>query len=96
MGIVILILRKSYILLIVRNSLEYCRVIFSIKHSKFSLYSLFAFDEKVEIQEKMCEESRILYVAMTRAIRNLVHIFNQIVDHRPLGDIYHITLPVII
>lgn len=30
------------------------------------------FDEKAEIREKMCEESRILYVALTRAIRNVV------------------------
>ena len=30
------------------------------------------FDEKLEISEKMKEESRILYVAMTRTIRNLV------------------------
>ncbi len=30
------------------------------------------FDEKMEINEKKCEESRILYVAMTRAIRNFV------------------------
>lgn len=30
------------------------------------------FDEKAETQEKMCEESRILYVALTRAIRNVV------------------------
>ena len=30
------------------------------------------FDDKTEIKEKKCEESRILYVAMTRAIRNFV------------------------
>ena len=30
------------------------------------------FDEKAEIREKMQEESRILYVALTRAIRNVV------------------------
>lgn len=30
------------------------------------------FDEKTEIREKMREESRILYVALTRAIRNVV------------------------
>ena len=30
------------------------------------------FDEQTEIREKMGEESRILYVALTRAIRNVV------------------------
>ena len=30
------------------------------------------FNQEREIKEKVCEESRILYVAMTRAIRNLV------------------------
>ena len=30
------------------------------------------FDEKTEVREKMREESRILYVALTRAIRNVV------------------------
>lgn len=30
------------------------------------------FDQKTEIHEKICEESRILYVALTRAIRNVV------------------------
>lgn len=35
------------------------------------------FDETTEIQEKKCEESRVLYVAMTRAIRNFVW-FNDV------------------
>ena len=30
------------------------------------------FDQKAEIREKISEESRILYVALTRAIRNVV------------------------
>lgn len=30
------------------------------------------FDEKCEAREKTCEETRVLYVALTRAIRNLV------------------------
>lgn len=30
------------------------------------------FDEKIETSEKICEETRVLYVAMTRAIRNYV------------------------
>lgn len=30
------------------------------------------FDEKIEVKEKTCEEARVLYVAMTRAIRNFV------------------------
>jgi ATP-dependent exoDNAse (exonuclease V) beta subunit len=30
------------------------------------------FDDKTEVSEKICEETRVLYVAMTRAIRNYV------------------------
>ena len=30
------------------------------------------FDQRTEIHEKISEESRILYVALTRAIRNVV------------------------
>lgn len=30
------------------------------------------FDDKCEEKEKTCEETRVLYVALTRAIRNLV------------------------
>ena len=43
---------------------------FSLDQKGFEFSS--GFDAKVEVREKMCEESRILYVAMTRAIRNLV------------------------
>lgn len=38
------------------------------------------FDEKAEIQEKMKEESRILYVALTRAIRNVVWLYDLDTD----------------
>ncbi len=30
------------------------------------------FDDRIETSEKVCEETRVLYVAMTRAIRNYV------------------------
>lgn len=43
---------------------------FSVK-GKGSDYSG-GFDEKCEEKEKTCEETRVLYVALTRAIRNLV------------------------
>lgn len=43
---------------------------FSLDQKGFEFSS--GFDAKVEVRERMCEESRILYVAMTRAIRNLV------------------------
>ena len=35
------------------------------------------FDDNTEISEKKCEESRILYVALTRAIRNLVWLHDE-------------------
>ncbi len=35
------------------------------------------FDDNTEINEKKCEESRILYVALTRAIRNLVWLHDE-------------------
>lgn len=34
------------------------------------------YDEKIEKDEQIAEESRILYVALTRAIRNCVWIMN--------------------
>ena len=39
---------------------------------EIAIVNIYEFDEKLEISEKMKEESRILYVAMTRTIRNLV------------------------
>mgnify|MGYP001056565763 CR=1 FL=1 len=48
------------------------KVSYSFSLDKNGINYSSGFDEKAEIREKMCEESRVLYVALTRAIRNVV------------------------